>query len=652
MLPSRIKLVGEDGELDPIEEALKEYKQPYRKFHSIEEACENQHEDPTDLFVISSSFFFQNHLNQISKSVPHAEVLLAVGKKVPNLAKIFTPSIVYESSSKEEIVWSINASFDRQKKNRRLDALRDHQKKSWNLNDNPAVNLVTNLMRSSSIAESFSDLLAPLFSLQSILEFHDASLLVTDGNFRTLECWAMVKEQKDRPKAIKVSSTEAEELIKGLNEGETRGFLSSDLDKSRWDPLATGPWTTGLAISFSYGQHSLPKPLARNALLVLFRRDLVPFVERDCWLVDMAYGPLSLALEKISVIETINRASKEWRATFDGISEPLTVIDPNYQIIKANKAFANLVQTDVKKIKYKRCFTLLANRRSPCPGCPVESVAENHSGSRVRWQGKDKKDLLVWSYGIRTGSDRYHFQFYRNVSKESHLASALIQSEKMAALGKVVGAIAHEINNPLAGILATSQIVISESKELGLTPSELEDMEEIKNAAYRSKKIISDLLGFTSGEDENDSIIDLQEAARSALVFSKSALDRVKIELLFPSSPSLVKAPLHLVQQILFNLITNAAQAMEGNGSLKLEISHEGDDYKLEISDSGPGISPERLKFIFDPFHTSKLEGVGTGLGLSIVRNLANRVGSKIEVKSQLGRGTSFHLRFAKAQRD
>jgi signal transduction histidine kinase len=263
-------------------------------------------------------------------------------------------------------------------------------------------------------------------------------------------------------------------------------------------------------------------------------------------------------------------------------------------------------------------------------------------GTRIQLQGKLKRDLLVWSYGIRTGLDSYHFQFYRNVSKETALASTLIQSEKMAALGKLVGAVAHEINNPLAGILATSQLLLAEAKQNTLDPSVLEDVEEIRSAAWRSKKIIDDLLGFTSEAKELEEA-NLLDAVRSALAFAKSAMREIAVKIHSEKAVPRALVSVNSLQQVLFNLITNAAQAMNGKGVLEISIVKDGDCYRINVRDNGPGIPQEKLSHIFDPFFTSKREGMGTGLGLSIVRSLIHKMGARIEVSSG-AKGTEFRI--------
>ena len=643
---ARFKLVGEDPELDRVEAVAKAHSLPFQRFTDLDDACESQDMDPGDLFILGPSLYFQSHLNQIQRLDSRPTVVLAAGARLPNLAKIMIPRLVYSDWSDEEIQWEIQLSAEYHRRQKRLEALRDHQKRSFSVESNPAIQLVTSLMRKCTAAEEYRDLLAAVLALRSVVDFHDASLLVLNGEGGVVEGWHCPKEGRDRLDHLPLRNLTAPSSLSQLPEGEVTLFSSSGPPNVDFERFTSHPWSFGIAIRFSLGQGPKGPKGVRSAVLVLYRRELVPFVERDYWLLEMTYGPLALALEKVVMLKAIGQASKEWRSTFDGISEPLTVIDSSYQIVKANKAFATLVEQDIKKLKPKRCYALLAGRRTPCVGCPVGTDAQPQGGTRIQLQGRSKKDLLVWSYGIRTGLESYHFQFYRNVSKEAALASTLIQSEKMAALGKLVGAVAHEINNPLAGILATSQILLGEN---GLEASVKDDLEEIRSAAWRSKKIIDDLLGFTTSPAQQVEEASLLEAVQSSLTFSKAALKEVSVKVQCPDPSPRAAVPLSALQQVLFNLITNAAQAMNGKGTLLVQVESSGEHHEVRVKDSGPGIPAEKLKHIFDPFYTSKQEGVGTGLGLSIVRSLTQKMNARIEVSSEPGKGTEFRLQLPRA---
>lgn len=641
---ARIKLVGEDPELQRIEQIARSARFNVHHFGTIEEACEMQEEESSELFIVGSSVYYQSHLNQLQKLSHRPTVVLASGPKLPNLAKILIPPILYSDWSEEEILMEMQSNADLHRRARRLEALRDHHKRSWNPEANPAINLVTNLMRKCTAVEEYRDLLAAVLAMRSVIDFHDASLVLMEADGTVTEAWHSHKEGKDRVQELKDLRLDPRAIDAHLPEGEVSSFKSAEANEIDWDSFTAHPWSFGIALRFSQGHSLRTTKAGRSAFLVLYRRELVPFLERDHWLLEMTFGPLALALEKVAMLKAISQASKEWRATFDGISEPLTVIDSNYQIVKANRAFAALVDQDIKKLKTKRCYTLLANRRTPCVGCPVGMETQPQAGTRIQWQGKNKKDLLVWSYGIRTGMESYHFQFYRNVSKETMLASALIQSEKMAALGRLVGAVAHEINNPLAGILATSQILLSEPESEEMNASVRDDMEEIRSAAWRSKKIIDDLLGFTSPDNKPREEANLVEVISSTLLFAKAALRDVRVNVQTNVQVPRVYVAVNALQQVLFNLITNAAQAMNGQGTLELTVEKSDDGYHIRVKDSGPGIPNDKLKHIFDPFYTSKQEGVGTGLGLSIVRSLVQKMNARIEATSALGKGTEFTI--------
>ncbi len=639
----RVKLVGEDPEILKLESVIRKSGIVCSRARDTDEACDSQEHEAADLFVLGASEFSQSHINQLQRLSPAPEVFLAAGKKVPNLAKVMAPGLIYVNWSEEEILYQLEHAIGLYRRKHRLSALRDHRNRSWNIEANPAINLVTNVMRRCTSAEQYPDLLSAVLTLRTVIDFHDSALVTLDGEGAVLEAWRHGKESREAVEHIALPADFSSHTFAKLEEGKVSVFSSGTAEYASWDRLTRHPWSFGLAIRFSVATLPRRSRAAQSAVLLLFRRELLPFVERDLWLLELTYGPLALALEKVAMLGAIQQASKEWRSTFDGISEPLTVIDRNYTIVKANKAFARLVEQDVKKLKGKRCYTLLANRRQPCVSCPVGLSFQPQVGTRIQLQGKTKRDLLAWSYGIRTGLDSYHFQFYRNVSKETALASTLIQSEKMAALGKLVGAVAHEINNPLAGILATSQLLLEEAKQDSGNASVLDDVEEIRSAAWRSKKIIDDLLGFTAEAKELEEA-NLLDAVRSALGFAKSAMREISVKIHSEKAVPKALVSVNSLQQVLFNLITNAAQAMNGKGALEIYIAREDDCFRIDVRDNGPGFPQEKLSHIFDPFYTSKQEGAGTGLGLSIVRSLIQKMGARIEVKSSPGKGSEFKI--------
>ena len=638
----RVKLVGDDPEIQKLESMIRGAGVACARAKDTEDACEHQEEEAADLFVLGASEFSQSHLNLIQKLTPTPEVFLAAAKKVPNLAKVMSPALLYLDWGVDEILYQLEHGVSLCRRRRRLAALRDHRNRSYNLEANPAINLVTNVMRRCTAAEQYPDILSALLTLRTVVDFHDCALVTLGNSGEVLEAWRHSRESREKIERVEISASLPRQAFAGLEDGKVSLFNSDTAVGPALDRFTLNPWSFAIAMRFTVPNAPRHSRSAKSAVLVLYRRELVPFLERDQWLMELTYGPLALALEKVAMLRAISSASKEWRSTFDGISEPLTVIDRNYTIVKANKAFARLVDQDVKKLKSRRCYTLLAGRRQPCVSCPVGLSFQPQVGTRIQLQGKAKRDLLVWSYGIRTGLDSYHFQFYRNVSKETALASTLIQSEKMAALGKLVGAVAHEINNPLAGILATSQLLLEEAKQGGLDPSVLEDLEEIRSPPGARKK--SSMISSASLRKRRSRKTPTSSPPCTPRWASPSALREISVKVHSEKAVPKGMVSVNSLQQVLFNLVTNAAQAMNGKGALEIHIIRDGDGYRIDVRDNGPGIPTERLAHVFDPFFTSKQEGTGTGLGLSIVRSLIHKMGARIEVSSTAGKGTEFRI--------
>ena len=233
---------------------------------------------------------------------------------------------------------------------------------------------------------------------------------------------------------------------------------------------------------------------------------------------------------------------------------------------------------------------------------------------------------------------------YRDVTEEKRLQRKLIQSEKMAAIGMLAGGVAHEINNPLAGILAFAQLLKNEV----INPEAQGDLNEIEQAAKRCKKIVEDLLMFARPHGESElKEVSLVDALDQILPLAKLNLKHRNVGLATEYAENLPGArgnPARL-QQVFLNLINNAAQSMETGGEVGVRIFQSPDRSQIvvEVRDRGCGIREEDMAKIFDPFYTAKGRE-GTGLGLSICYSIISEHGGKLEVESELGVGSVFRV--------
>jgi PAS domain S-box-containing protein len=222
----------------------------------------------------------------------------------------------------------------------------------------------------------------------------------------------------------------------------------------------------------------------------------------------------------------------------------------------------------------------------------------------------------------------------------------LLQSEKLASLGKLAAGVAHEINNPLGGILMFSNMLLEQVRDEQVA----RDLQEIVDQTVRCQEIVQGLLDFARKRGEEQVPVQLNQVIDKciALLENQALFLNVRIERrMAPDLPAIPADPGQM-NQVLTNLMVNAAQAMQGKGTLSIRTWHEGSppEVHVEVSDTGCGIPDEHLARIFDPFFTTKEVGKGTGLGLSTTYGIVRRHGGEIQVRSRVGQGTAFHLKF------
>lgn len=223
------------------------------------------------------------------------------------------------------------------------------------------------------------------------------------------------------------------------------------------------------------------------------------------------------------------------------------------------------------------------------------------------------------------------------------MQAQLVQSEKLAAIGQLSAGVAHEINNPLAGITGFAEILL---KTGGLNPRQREDVETILKQARRCGDIVKNLLQFSRSRKSKAVPVDLPAAVDAVLRLAAFELKRggIMVEKSFPAGLPAVQGDTPQLEQVFLNLVMNARQAMEGKGSGTLRVSAAAESGKvvLRFEDTGGGIPPENLDRIFDPFFTTKPAGKGTGLGLSVSYGIVREHKGTIRAENGRGGGAVF----------
>jgi len=223
----------------------------------------------------------------------------------------------------------------------------------------------------------------------------------------------------------------------------------------------------------------------------------------------------------------------------------------------------------------------------------------------------------------------------------------LVQAEKLTSLGQMAASIAHEVNNPLAGVLVYTQLL---SKKIAgdNMPKEiaLDYLSKMDSELTRSTRLIRNLLDFARQSPPTLKEVDLNDVVNRALDLAAHSAELQNIRVVKELTPSLPRlmADFSQLQQVCTNLILNAIQAMPEGGRLTLRTSANSSQVKIEVQDTGCGISPENMRKLFTPFFTTKEKGKGVGLGLAVTYGIIQRHQGRIEVQSKEGEGTTFTI--------
>jgi len=227
----------------------------------------------------------------------------------------------------------------------------------------------------------------------------------------------------------------------------------------------------------------------------------------------------------------------------------------------------------------------------------------------------------------------------------------LLQSEKMASVGQLAAGIAHEINNPVNAIVNTvgplEEVVANIDKDPEAAKEAVEMVKVVQRGAQRTKAIVAALHNYSRTDDESIVDFDIDRSIDDSLELLRHLLKQnVTVEKKY-KNPGRVRGHAGQINQVFMNLLTNAAQALAGreNATVTIETGGDADGVEVKIIDNGPGIPPEVLPRIWDPFFTTKDVGEGTGLGLSIVHELVERHGGTIDCHTKIGEGTTFTVK-------
>jgi two-component system NtrC family sensor kinase len=279
-----------------------------------------------------------------------------------------------------------------------------------------------------------------------------------------------------------------------------------------------------------------------------------------------------------------------------------------------------------------------------------ETVSGSRSRGAIRYIGRDGdvRHGSVITTPVLDGSRIVGaLGILRDVTEEQRLAEQLLQQEKLVAVGQLVSGVAHELNNPLAAVMAFAQLLLAAPTALAEEPRQA--VETIHREARRAAKIVTSLLTFARQQPAERAAARLNDIVNDTLELRRYTLRTARVDVtldLDPALPPTWADPFQL-QQVVLNLVANAEQALGDTGgerriTIRTATAASGTRIVLSVSDNGPGVPREQVDRIFNPFYTTKPVGQGTGLGLSISDGIVREHGGRIRVDSAPGQGATF----------
>lgn len=377
------------------------------------------------------------------------------------------------------------------------------------------------------------------------------------------------------------------------------------------------------------------------------------FSDADVLVLETAANQVAIAVENARLFGRVKESEEEYRTLVE--SSPIAVchVDAAGRVTYVNAAVADLTGFDKATVLSRWTGAadlavpedrerLSASLSSAATGQAQRGIEFRtaHADGRPRWVSAEIQPLLSEG-GERKGM----LVLARNVTREKELQSQLNQSEKLKAMGEMVSGVAHELNNPLAGILGYAQLLLSRPSEQWSR----RDLEKIEGNARRCKKIVENLLTFArQSRSERQSAV-VNQVIESVIALNEYQFRMDNVEMVRDFDPRVPPLPLDVSrwQQVFINLATNARDAMVEAGSPVRRITFatrlRGTEIVIRVEDTGPGIPRHLLGRIFEPFFTTREQG--TGLGLGLCYGIVTDHGGTITADSEAGHGAVFTIR-------
>ena len=391
--------------------------------------------------------------------------------------------------------------------------------------------------------------------------------------------------------------------------------------------------------------------------LVVADRHAGTFDADDSALLSAVAVHTAIAMANARFYEMIERAKRQWEATFDALSQGIALVGTDSGVIRANAAFATLVGASLPEVVGQNvCHALFGEHHSI-----ADLLASARNGARpqplVRRSERLRRILRVSATSMTaTAEPAALVVAVEDITDQTALEAQAIQSEKMAAVGTLVSGVAHELNNPLTSIAGLAEFLLEQPED---AVPDRDHLRVIAEEAQRAGSIVRNLLSFARKGTAQREPVDLSDVVERTLFLMgwELKLQSITVEKHLATDLPPVRGDRQQLQQVVLNLMSNATQAVTGlppglPRRIALSAAAEGDRVVVRVADTGLGIPADVLPQIFSPFFTTKPQGEGTGLGLFISYGIVEEHGGTLTAGSRPGAGATFTVSIPCARPD
>ncbi|MBI2471955.1 MAG: PAS domain S-box protein [Planctomycetes bacterium] len=377
------------------------------------------------------------------------------------------------------------------------------------------------------------------------------------------------------------------------------------------------------------------------------------FTEIHFDLLNQITPQLAIAIENTRLFVSIRESEKKYRDLVEDAPEMIHEIDPERKFINVNKTELNKLGYSLEEMRQMTIEDIVPNDyKEEIRRHFKRIIVTGSSELETVFLAKSGKEINVEIngtalYNNKTGECICTRAFVRDITERKKMEEQVRRSEKLASMGELAAAIAHEIRNPLGAICNSVGIL---DTHLKLTGQDKDLLEMIVGQSERLDRIIKDFLTFAHPREPYFSLHDIREVIKNTIFLLEQDsrfTDKIEIKETYESILPKVYIDTDLIHQVLWNLFVNSLDAMPDGGQIKIMARKTTlflrDAVEIVISDTGMGIPSHELDKIFEPFYTTKSEG--TGLGLPMVQRIIDDHGGTLDIKSGEGKGTTFYIK-------